>query len=145
MNDFSPLDGFIFESAFSVGWLDKHHFYNKGRAPNLFLDKLRSLMLAENGNSYYANPMRGTHQCPFCGLDYFSDKLEYRKMSIGSAELWIPTQSGTYFVAPTMIIHYIQEHDYSPPTEFWEAVMAVDPNRNFNAQEISDRLTIATD
>ena len=44
------------------------------------------------------------------------------KITIGVDNLFIPGKDQVY-VAPSMITHYIDSHDYQPPLEFQEAVM----------------------
>jgi hypothetical protein len=50
----------------------------------------------------------------------------------GASNLFIPGENCVY-VASSMILHYIDVHDYEPPEVFWEAVM--------NAPRWAPRLT----
>jgi hypothetical protein len=40
----------------------------------------------------------------------------------GANNLYVPGE-GCVYVAPSMIVHYIDVHRYEPPAAFWEAVM----------------------
>lgn len=88
-----------------IGWLDDGIPYNKGDVSNIFLDKLKSI-----------NPRirtKGWHTCPFCGN------------ARSSTQFIIPIEGekNTFYDAPYMIIHYIEEHDYKPPQEFINSVL----------------------
>lgn len=45
------------------------------------------------------------------------------EMRLGSAEIVVKSSSGQVFVAPNLIVHYIEAHSYLPPREFVEAVL----------------------
>ncbi|MEI8633209.1 hypothetical protein P4S72_16540 [Vibrio sp. PP-XX7] len=58
-------------------------------------------------------------------------------LGLGSSEVWLPSvEEGEYFASPSMIYHYIDAHDYLPPLDFVEAVMAFDLDKPFDAQEV---------
>jgi hypothetical protein len=40
----------------------------------------------------------------------------------GATNLYVPAD-GCVYVAPSMIVHYVDVHRYEPPAVFWEAVM----------------------
>ena len=44
-------------------------------------------------------------------------------IGLGSAEIHVTHPDQTVFKAPDMIYHYMEAHDYLPPTPFVEAVM----------------------
>lgn len=52
----------------------------------------------------------GWHDCTLCGR------------AQGHRNLFLPGPCGA-FVAPEMIVHYIEQHDYLPPLEFHDAVL----------------------
>jgi hypothetical protein len=58
----------------------------------------------------------GYHECDLC--------LSERKGGI--TNLFIPGD-GFLYVCPELILHYINDHQYSPPVEFCEAVLACAP------------------
>ena len=53
------------------------------------------------------------HVCEFC-----NDKR-------GNGEIHVKGSHGYKFVAPSMLIHYIEEHGYKPPDVFIDAVNGV--------------------
>lgn len=40
----------------------------------------------------------------------------------GISNLFLPGKN-CIFLAPSMIVHYIDRHKYEPPAEFWQAVL----------------------
>jgi hypothetical protein len=40
-----------------------------------------------------------------------------------SSDVWLPAR-GVIFVAPSLILHYVEAHQYNPPTEYVDALMA---------------------
>ena len=50
---------------------------------------------------------------------------------MGISKLWLP-DDGIVYVAPSLILHYIDAHGYSPPVEFREAVIACPPMRSID-------------
>jgi hypothetical protein len=119
----------------NVGWLDKNHDFNKMKCQHGFLEKMYSIVLSDRGFVSRINQMRGTHVCNLCGQHEFSNPF------IGSCELLVPGREGdAYYAAPSMIIHYMEAHNYCPSQEFIDAVMALDTNMEFNGQNVYDAL-----
>jgi len=54
---------------------------------------------------------------------------------MGASNLLVPAGNVIY-AAPSLIIHYIEEHGYKPPHAFLEALSAIDPT----ADEYSRRV-----
>jgi len=44
-------------------------------------------------------------------------------VTVGDAEIRVIAGDGTWFIAPTLILHYVIEHDYRPPSSFVQALM----------------------
>lgn len=69
----------------------------------------------------------GVHQCEFCrfsggpGAFGFSEQSESVQMGVNN--VFVPGND-CLFVAPSLIIHYIDAHRYCPPLAFQEAVTA---------------------
>jgi hypothetical protein len=85
----------------------------------------------------HVNEIRGVHPCVICGKDNFpGDDLR-----IGSTEIWIPDLEGGFYASPSMIIHYIEVHDYHPPSEYIESIKKFDVNSEFYAQDIYEDLS----
>jgi hypothetical protein len=97
----------------AIGWLSAEHPYAKGFAPLTFVDRLRFLcdQWGRSVEALHWGVFAGFHTCEFC--------KKFRR----SGNLGVP--AGTVlFVAPEMVVHYVAEHDYLPPQEFVDAVLA---------------------
>jgi hypothetical protein len=44
------------------------------------------------------------------------------EVGMGNGEIWV-VKGETLYIAPYLIIHYIEEHNYQPPEEFIDAVI----------------------
>lgn len=128
----------------NVGWLDKAHPFTKGEVKSNVLDKLRGLIFSSKGSScnIIVNKLRGSYECPVCGEYGLKIADEQREFSLGSAEIWIPdsTAHDHYFATFGLIIHYIEAHNYQPPQEFIDSILALDVKDEFDGQAIRDRL-----
>lgn len=97
----------------AVGWLERAYGYPTGKVtgPSRFLRNLLAIRLgARHAQSIpFLSDSMGTHECDFCSGHH------------DTGELFVPFGSLLY-VAPTMIVHYVQVHDYLPPLEFVKAV-----------------------
>ena len=100
-----------------VGWLDKDKPYTQGECPRKFIDKLKKIKLSMH--------TKGWHNCPFC--DSAKSYSEYYIPIL-------PTKNRKGYHAPEMILHYIEKHNYLPPQEFIDAVMAY--NEDFMKERI---------
>lgn len=106
-----------------VGWLAAEHQFLRALVPPPILKKLSYLAVFK-----WMNALRGHHTCEFCGLGEVHARYEGAQKSLGWAEIWIPRLDGnqnTFYAAPTLIVHYIANHDYCPPKEFLDAVEAL--------------------
>ncbi len=109
------------QSSLAVGWLERGHAYPRGAVEEKFFAALLRLC---------ANPWQppvvsaGFHVCSLCqfagrlkGTSYFG-----AGGATGTANVFIPGETQV-FIAPTMIVHYIDAHEYVPPMEFQDAVL----------------------
>jgi hypothetical protein len=95
----------------AIGWLHPDHTYTKGEVPAQFLARLKEFA-ARSGDSaraLYFGAFGGFHTCEFCGQAH------------GIGNLGVPS-GDLLFVAPEMVVHYIEQHGYKPPAEFVAAV-----------------------
>jgi hypothetical protein len=123
------------ESVRNIGWLDAAFEFNKGDVDQSLLERLESLISSEGSTDLHVNKIRGVHPCAVCG-ERGPFEVGLNKVVLGSSELWIPDLvEGHYFAAPSLIYHYIRDHGYLPPIVFSEAVMRMNPNSQFNAQD----------
>ena len=97
----------------AVGWLEQGRDYPTGkvRSRSRFLRDLQAIRAESHLPSDF--PFRfdemGMHTCQFC-RDHHD-----------TGDLLVP-HGDLVFVAPTMIAHYVQSHEYLPPAEFVKAV-----------------------
>lgn len=113
--DLSPYTYFPGESdaTLNIGWLNSDVRFPTGETPPEFQAKL--LLLCQRR----VHQTRGVHHCPFCVGVGRTDRAG------SSAEMRV--RSGiTAYAAPTLIHHYVVAHNYKPPEEFIEAVLAWD-------------------
>lgn len=119
----------------NVGWLDTNHVFPVGKSSKRFLLKLERIISSQGVTNVHVNQIRGVHVCAL------SKSCQHvvvgnGKVGLGSSEVWIPSDDGQYFFsAPSLIFHYIRDHDYLPPQEFIDAVEKMSLEIPFNAQE----------
>jgi hypothetical protein len=96
----------------AIGWLHPDHSYTRGEIPAELLARLKEFA-ARSGDSaaaLYFGASGGFHTCEFCGRAH------------GIGNFGVPS-GDLLFVAPEMVVHYIEQHGYSPPPEFVAAVL----------------------
>jgi hypothetical protein len=131
-----------FSRVKNIGWLDKNHSFPVGKVSENFLEKLRKLIGKSNKTNLHVNPIRGIHPCNLCGKDSLKIEKKNQSIFLGSSEIWIP-YGENYFAAPSMILHYIEEHNYLPPQEFIESVMKFNMESIFSGQLVYDELLMS--
>ena len=110
----------------NVGWLARGHAFPTGGVPHNFVSALRRL-LASRENLY-----RGYHTCEFCPDPPVIVDSTGRRVSsppgetMGNGEIRVAGSRGTIYVAPALVAHYVQVHNYLPPEGFVRAVMRID-------------------
>ena len=97
-------------TAHSIGWLDQNYPFPTGETPRKFGSILRRLA------KDIKNTMWGFHECEFC------EGKRYQ----GAGEIHVVGPDGAIYVAPQLIVHYIETHNYLPPQEFIDAVLSND-------------------
>jgi len=113
-----------------VGWLDDIHPYPTGTVDALLIEKMK--LLASNPVELY----RGKHICELCVkppdlvkttlpnkviLDPNCSWARWADERSSNGEIRVSGE-GIIFAAPVLIVHYIEVHNYLPPTEFLRAV-----------------------
>lgn len=110
------------KKCLNVGWLSEEVKFPKGDTEPELIEKLK--LLAENRE----NITRGTHYCEFCEPPIFSPRGENFVSTLikdapnGNGEIWIDGEEGIRYIAPILLMHYIEEHNYLPPKEFLAAL-----------------------
>jgi hypothetical protein len=104
----------------AVGWLHPDHPFTRGATPPEFISKLKAFasLSKESTFALYLGSCCGLHECEFCPTA--SDRRDavcgYRNFGVPSGEV--------LFVAPEMIVHYVEQHGYAPPAAFIAAVLS---------------------
>jgi len=107
----------------NVGWLSMQHEFARGPINPEALNAVRRL------SGCPENLFRGSHLCEFCppppviernGLRF----IEPPEGTAGNGEIRVKGATGKTYVAPVLVVHYIEAHGYSPPNEFVEAVLS---------------------
>jgi hypothetical protein len=99
----------------AVGWLERGRTYATGHVDRGVYEALFEM----RKNPWQPFVSMGTHECELC---QFAGEH-------GSANLFIPGD-GVIYVAPELIVHYMNAHGYSPPEAFCRAVLACPPLRS---------------
>lgn len=106
--------------AVYVGWLapEEGHEVQTGPVPEDFVEALRWAIKqkSEGGPFHDGMGTRGFHTCML-------SECPKGRESGGGYHLTIPGEKRDYYV-PVLIRHYVEHHQYQPPQEFVEAVMA---------------------
>jgi hypothetical protein len=96
------------ENAIAIGWIGGDDLLrNVGDVPVEVVKILKDYEVK--------NLCRGTHMCEYC-----SEWGVTR--ATGNGEIWV-VKGDKLYIAPYLIIHYIEEHKYQPPAEFIDAVL----------------------
>jgi hypothetical protein len=149
LTNYQYLLGRTLLDVFNVGWLDQSMPFSRGKTESVFLKRLEDWFEISR-----VKLMRGAHLCNFCDSKQWpppslkeqpSINLEGKGVLIGSCEIWIPGEGSTIYASPAMIIHYVEKHQYSPPKEFWNAVMNEERMEGWNAKsEFKKRMDAST-
>lgn len=120
--DLTPCDYFgrWQEILLAVGWHEPSYPFATGSVSKRFFEALVRLL----SNPWQPVALAGFHRCSYCRFTGGSAELRFDELAIrvGANNLFIPADKGVY-VAPSLIAHYIDAHDYCPPLVFQEAVL----------------------
>jgi hypothetical protein len=109
------------EPMLNIGWLDTGSPFPIGDTPPEVIGGL--LVLAD----IQRNIMRGLHDCEFCDEEspvrLPAPRARRGWVSLGMGELHARGEDGVLYSAPSLVIHYILRHRYSPPSPFQAAVL----------------------
>lgn len=102
----------------AVGWLEPDHIFPTGPSEPAFVDKL--IELKNSGQGFL-----GYHRCGFCpgALEKTPTRVTHngKAINVGDGNIFVPGRE-TVYAAPSLIIHYVLDHSYIPPTDFCDAV-----------------------
>ena len=104
------------EPGVTFGWLSPEHPYPIGQCPTDTLDAI------ERAAETPMHRMRGYQACLLC--EPARDVHEYltksgRHLWIGDATAVLLDRTGIKWFAPTLVLHYICDHLYLPPSPGW--------------------------
>jgi hypothetical protein len=97
----------------AIGWLSADQPFPRGEVSVEFTARLKEFIRLANRSSelLWFPAFGGPHTCELC--DNNTD----------SRNFGVPANDRLY-VAPGMILHYVEEHNYKPPDEFVAAALA---------------------
>lgn len=121
-----------FADVLNVGWIGRGQAFPVGKASHDFLDKLK--LLIREGSHFEVNRMRSVHPCNVCGERDFATLNSRAGIPVGAAEIWVPRVGGGFFASPSMILHYVMDHNYLPPDSFIDSVLAIKIEQLIDAQ-----------
>jgi hypothetical protein len=127
--------GEVIPNVFNVGWLLKSESFKTGSVNKEFLKKLKSIYFGSEHYSSEVNLLRApSRQCNICGVVVHEHSSSKGFKRLGHSEIWI-AHKGKYYAAPSLIIHYIESHDYLPPKKYVKAVLSTELDIPFNAAD----------
>lgn len=120
---FGPTDA----PLLAIGWLDRDHPYHKGQVTRQCFESLAGLL----ANAWQPFAVAGRHRCELCSFTGgpAAVRIGDTDILIGMTNVFVPASDCVY-VAPSLVLHYIDAHGYVPPDEFLRAVEACPPMRS---------------
>ena len=120
----------------AIGWLEEGREYRRDKADSRFVHKLVLLLGEPNPLEKSTDP----HSCSLCAFS--RGPLEFRlfqspgmpSVPMGNRNLFVPG-GGFLYIAPSLVLHYIDAHQYLPPEEFIKAVLECPPIRSQEYQK----------
>jgi hypothetical protein len=112
-----------------VGWLEADHPYSQGQVDEATFRKLMELLQ----DPWQPAVAAGFHSCSLCRFSGGPRHLKWKGIAVemGCLNLFLPCEN-TAFMAPSLIVHYIDAHSYLPPAEFCEAVRRCPPMKSMD-------------
>lgn len=115
------------EKLLAVGWLDPAKPFAQGAVHETVVKKLAELLV----DPWQPAVAIGKHNCAFCrftgGPGVF--RLDHCGIQLGASNVFVPAD-GFLYLAPSLILHYIDSHCYAPLDDFQQAVSACPPMRS---------------
>lgn len=127
-----------------MGWISKR-FHERAMALTselqLAMEKLRNLIcLSFNRNrlvhsDFTTGGIRGPSlRCPVCYTGTPVVDCQGSSVKINAFEIWIPSATCVY-ASPGLILHYVEDHGYIPPQEFLNAIIDVNEEIVYDANQ----------
>jgi hypothetical protein len=94
----------------AIGWLENGRPVPTGEVPEQVFEQLRELLREPWGPVVFA----GWHDCDLCVYRYGPSKMRTNPSTVGFKNVFVPG-GGKIYVAPELILHYIDQHVMGPP------------------------------
>ena len=101
----------------AVGWLERPGFPT-GSVPKACVDAL----MAALRDGIFSDGCRGIHSCTLCGKTLPEVRWRRRKVTLKGHGHYLLQSGRVVYMAPSLLLHYMLDHDYRPPEEFVQAV-----------------------
>jgi hypothetical protein len=103
----------------NVGWLSADHSFDIAPPREGLLDALWACCRISVAQ------MRGGHDCDMCPDGEHAGNAERNgeKLLLGNSEIRVFSDADVVYAAPTLIYHYVERHQYSPPDDFVRALL----------------------
>ena len=118
--DLTAYEYYKKENSLNIGWLDGIHPFEQGAVKSDVLDHLWLFL------HHPSVVHRGFHRCEICEKKSKMHMALYKEesMYLGCQEIRVFSRdSAAVYAAPSLIFHYISEHNYYPPEEFQNALL----------------------
>jgi hypothetical protein len=138
-----PFHGERTSKLLAVGWLESKYPFPRSRQTRAVIDQFAECVWTQG--SHFPFGYLGFHHCSFCGdqsEEYWKRERDGRwayvgngettniysgiRTTVGATNLFVPGKT-TVYIAPSLMLHYMDAHDYAPPKEFIDALMQCPP------------------
>lgn len=124
------------ENVRNVGWLKEGQVFPSGAIEPQLVHRLKQAFVGIGNFDAEAVLIRGAqHRCEICGASPGMVQVNGKEKRLGASEIWLPETQERYFAAPSLVIHYIEDHQYLPPVEFIAAISKLDLRSDFSAED----------
>ncbi|MEM6818817.1 MAG: hypothetical protein AAF578_08495 [Pseudomonadota bacterium] len=124
------------ETVLNIGWLSSEQDYSKGQVDSAIIEKFAQILVQDGAIDVHVNWERSFDKCALSGKENVFASHGGRRVWLGGSEVWLPAASGSeYFASPSLVYHYMKNHQYLPPREFLDAIEAFDLTGTYNAQK----------
>lgn len=109
-------------NVLAVGWMGQT-VPTTGAASSAVVERL---FLAERSGEWVRDRTRGFHKCELCAHpeDKPSARWQDETLEIQGRGFYLIRHEDTWYAAPRLLLHYLLEHHYLPPSEFRLAVVS---------------------
>lgn len=129
----------IHAGTVNIGWLSGTVSFPKGKVSDAIVDRLGLFCLSPVLRT------RGFYCCELCSRPPLGP-LEYsigsESCKLGTAEIRVFGDDGQIYAAPDLVMHYVCDHQYVPPKEFTDALLAADLPGSARYRELVEQLKL---